>query len=113
MYRKYNRLINEINPIHISKSYAQKIGFETIVVAGNFLFSYIPKWIIDWTSDLSIIKKITVKFENPVYPDEEIIHKGKIVQIYEDHGEEVVECDYQVFKASGQKTSFGKITLSF
>ena len=111
-YRKYNRLVKEINPIHFNKKYAQKLGFNTIVVAGNFLFTYIPKWIIDWVGDVNAIKKITVKFENPVYINDEIIHKGKIVDIKEEDGQKIVECDYHVEKTSGEKTYFGIIILS-
>ena len=73
-YRRYNRMIQEVNPIHMSKLYAQKIGFEDIVIAGNFLFTYIPKWIIEWTGDIKVIKKITIKFENPVYPADIILN---------------------------------------
>ena len=42
-YRKYNRLIKEINPMHLSKIYVQKLGYDDVLVAGNFLYSYIPK----------------------------------------------------------------------
>jgi acyl dehydratase len=111
-YRKYNRIIKEVNPIHMSKIYAQNIGYEDIVVAGNFLFTYIPKWIIDWVGDVNALKKTTVKFENPVFPDDEIVHKGKIVEIKEEKGKTIVKCDYHVEKTSGERTSLGNIILS-
>ncbi len=53
-YKSYNRLIGEINPIHLSKKYAQNLGFDDIVVAGNFLFSIVNKWIINWIQDVKI-----------------------------------------------------------
>jgi len=111
-YRKYNKLIKEINPIHMSKMYAQKIGYEDIVIAGNFLFTYIPKWIIDWIGDVNVIKKATVKFENPVYPYDEIIHKGSIVDIKERNEKKIIKCDYNVEKISGERTSYGTIVIS-
>jgi len=113
IYRRYNRLIREINPIHLNKSYAQKLGFENIVVAGNFLFTFIPKWILDWIPIPSALKKATVYFENPVYPDEEIIHKGTIQEIEELSGQIKVICEYHVEKGDGTPTSKGKIILNF
>ena len=113
IYRKYNRIIKEINPIHISKSYAQNLGYDDIVVAGNFLFTYIPKWISDWIKDVNVLKKITVKFENPVYIDEEIIHTGKIVDISQKEGNIDIICEYTVKKPDGLKTSYGEIYLMF
>ena len=112
MYRKYNRLIKEINPIHFNKKYALKLGYDDIVIAGNFLFTYIPKWVIDWVENVEAIKKIDVKFENPVYPEDTIIHKGKITDIREENEKTLIECDYEVEKPSGERTSYGKVTLS-
>lgn len=111
IYRKYNRIIKEINPIHINKNYAQKLGYDDIVVAGNFLFTYIPKWILDWIKDVNYLKKINIKFENPVYIDEEIIHKGKIIDIEERDLEKKIICEYTVEKPEGLRTSYGEIYL--
>lgn len=113
IYRKYNRLIGEINPIHFNKAYAQKLGFENVVVAGNFLFTYIPKWILDWIGDASAIKNITIKFDNPVYIDDEIIHTGKITEINKDTVSKKIICKYEVKKLDGTFTSSGKITLNY
>jgi len=110
-YRKYNRLIKEINPIHFNKKYAQNLGFDSIVVAGNFLFTYIPKWLIDWIGDARIIKRITINFQHPIYADDVIIHKGKIVKIIEKNNRKVAECEYIVQKENGQKTANGTITF--
>ncbi|MHA1147249.1 MAG: MaoC/PaaZ C-terminal domain-containing protein [Promethearchaeota archaeon] len=113
IYRKYNRIIKEINPIHINKNYAQKLGYEDIVVAGNFLFTYIPKWILEWVKDPKLLKKVTIRFENPVYIDEEIIHKGKIVEIDEDNLEKKIKCEYTIEKPNGLRTSYGEVFLIY
>ncbi len=112
-YMRYNRIIGEINPIHFNKSYAIKLGFDNIVVAGNFLFTYIPKWLINWTGDPTAIKEITVEFENPVYIDDQIVHKGKIIDIKLEKDQKTVVCDYWVEKPSGVRTSKGRVKLAF
>lgn len=111
-YRKYNRLIGEINPIHFNKKYAQNIGFEGVVVAGNFLFTYIPKWIIDWIRKPDIIKNISIKFDNPVYLNDQIIHEGTIAEVERQGNEWDIKIDYVVKKNSGLRTSYGNIMLS-
>ena len=86
-----------------------KLGYDGIVVAGNFLFTYIPKWAIDWCGDATAIKKIDVKFDNPVYLDDTIVHKGKIINI--DEEKRLIECQYEVEKTNGERSSYGKILL--
>ena len=113
-YKQYNRLIGEINPMHLSKIYVQRLGYNDVLVAGNFLFSFIPKWIINWIdSDIKALRNITVKFENPVYPDEVIVFKGKISDIKTDNNNKIVDCEYQAEKLSGNKVMSGKVKLNF
>ncbi|MBD3229398.1 MAG: hypothetical protein GF329_14530 [Candidatus Lokiarchaeota archaeon] len=111
IYKKYNRLINEINPLHFNKKYAQKLGFEDIVVAGNFNYTFIPKWIIDWTGIVDSIKEIKITFEKPVYINEEIIHSGRIKDIYVKNNEKIAICEFNVKKINGQQVYHGKIKL--
>ncbi len=112
-YMRYNRIIGEINPIHFNKAYATKLGFDNVVVAGNFLFTYIPKWLINWMGNASAIKKIDIEFGNPVYIDDQIVHKGKILDIRREKDQTTVECDFWVEKPSGVRTSKGCIFLAF
>lgn len=112
-YKKYNRLIHEMNPLHKNTEYAQNLGFDNIVVAGNFLFSYISKWIISWVGEINAVKKITVKFGNPVYIDENLIHKGKIIEIQDKNNQKLIFCEYQVEKFNGEKVMNGVIKLTF
>ena len=110
-YKSYNRLIGEINPIHLSKKYAQNLGFDDIVVAGNFLFSIVNKWIVDWIKDVKIFKKISIKFENPVYPDDEITFLGKISNIDNSENEKIIICNFKVKKSNTIEVMNGTIEL--
>ena len=114
-YKKYNRLIKEINPMHLSKMYVQKLGYDDVLVAGNFLYSYIPKWIINWigAENVETIKNINVKFENPVYPDDEIIINGKIVNVEKKNEKKIIECEFNVRKPDTERVFSGNIKLVF
>lgn len=114
MYKKYNRLVGEINPLHFNKNYAKKLGFEDIVVAGNFTFGYIPKWIIDWTGDIACIDQISVYFEKPVFINDQIKHKGKVTKIDVKNDKKFIDCSFTVEKTVGNEiVTRGYIQLSF
>ena len=110
-YKSYNRLIGEINPIHLSKKYAQNLGFDDIVVAGNYLFSIVNKWIVDWIKDVKIFKKISIRFENPVYPDDEITFFGNVSNIDNIKNEKIIICNYQGKKNKNVEVMNGTIEL--
>ena len=113
-YKQYNKLIKEINPMHLSKIYMQRLGYNDILIAGNFLFSFIPKWIIYWIdSDIKALNNVTVKFENPVYPDDELVFKGKISDIKTNNNKKIVNCEYYAEKINGERVMNGDFALSF
>jgi len=89
------------------------LGFDNIVIAGNFLFSFITKWIIDWVDDIKLIKNITMQFGKPVYIDEEIVYKGKIVEIQNVGNKKIVMCEYLVEKLNRETVMNGIIKLDF
>ena len=68
---------------------------------------------VDWIGDVKPIKNITITFNNPVYPDDEVIHKGKVKEIQETNSEKIIKCEYLVEKINGEMTARGKIMLSF
>ncbi|MFX1394156.1 MAG: MaoC/PaaZ C-terminal domain-containing protein [Promethearchaeota archaeon] len=112
-YKQYNKLIKEINPMHLNKIYVQRLGYNDVLIAGNFLFSFIPKWIIYWIdSNIKALNNITVKFENPVYPDDEIVFKGKITDIKTDNNKKIVNCEYHAEKLNGNRVMNGNFALS-
>ncbi|MHA1232727.1 MAG: MaoC family dehydratase [Candidatus Helarchaeota archaeon] len=113
VYKKYNRLINEINPLHFNRNYAQKLGFRDIVVAGNFTFMFIPKWLLEWAGDIKSLKKVSVKFNNPVYLGDELIHTGKITSVEVEGNKKIVDGKYSVNKTSGELVSEGEFTFNF
>lgn len=113
IYRKYNFLIREINPIHTNKKYAQNLGYKDVLVAGNFLYSYVPKWIIGWIGKGKNINRIKIKFGKPVYLEEELVFDGKIVSIENKNGEKFVEYEFIVNKSSGDFVMNGSVVLQF
>ncbi|TFG01691.1 MAG: hypothetical protein EU540_03130 [Promethearchaeota archaeon] len=113
-YKQYNKLAKEINPMHLSKLYVRRLGYKDVLIAGNFLFSFVPKWIIDWIDgNINALSGITIKFENPVYPNDEIIFNGKVIDIKHEDDRKVVLCEYHVEKIDNKKVMSGTVNLSF
>ena len=114
IYKQYNKLIKEINPMHLSKIYVRRLGYDDVLVAGNFLYSYVPKWISDWIDgDVKIMRNIKIKFEIPVYPNEEIIFNGKIIDIKDENNKKVVICEFHAEKITSERVMNGTMKLSF
>lgn len=114
IYKQYNKLIKEINPMHLSKIYVRRLGYDDVLVAGNFLYSYVPKWISDWIDgDVKIMRNIKIKFEIPVYPNDEIIFNGKIIDIKNENNKKVVVCEFHAEKITSERVMNGTMKLSF
>ncbi len=77
-YDAYNQLIHEINPLHFDKGFAQGLGFEDIVVAGVYTFSFIPLMIEALLEESAVIRSIDVTFRRPIYLNETIVQKAHV-----------------------------------
>lgn len=74
LYSQYNHLISELNPLHLYKAYARYLGYQNIVVAGIYTFSFLPQTIeklID--AGTGKITNINVVYKNPIYINTTIV----------------------------------------
>jgi len=111
-YKLYNRMVKEINPLHFNKNYAKSLGFEDIVIAGVFTYSFFPKILVDWSQDPTSLKKITVRFNAPAYPGDIITHKGVIIKKYKQADEKLIECEVWAENQKGEKLTTAVALLS-
>lgn len=113
MYKQYNRLVHEINPLHFNEKYAQGLGFKAIVVAGVFTYSYFLRPILSMMKKPSAIKKIQIRFHEPVYIEDTITHRTIIRKKYTQDGVPHLDCEVWVENQDGQKVTSGTVTLIF
>jgi acyl dehydratase len=112
-YFAYNKLINEINPLHFDKDYANKLGFRDIVVAGVYTFSFIPKMIEDWIGESGKICGIDIKYQNPIYIKETIIQDAHVKEkVKEDH-KKYIKCEVSVHDMEGKELSSAVVIVDF
>jgi len=112
-YFAYNRLVNEINPLHFDKDYAVKLGFRDIVVAGVYTFSFIPKMIEDWAGESGRICGIDIKYEHPIYVEETIVHKAYVKEKTSRHNRNYVACEVSVEDSQGNRVTSAVVTIEF
>lgn len=102
-YNLYNKMVREINPLHFDLKYAQSIGFENIVVAGVYTYCFVPKMLIDWTGNPHCIKKIQIRFIEPAYLQDTLIHKGVVEKKYIKGDKNLLKCRLWVENQLGEK----------
>ena len=112
-YLAYNRLVNNINPLHSDQGYARKLGFEDIVVAGVFTFSFIPQMIEEWAGGSSIIRCVEIKYLSPVYIEAAIVHKALVRSKFVKDGIRRLELEVWVEDSQGNRLTEARVTVEF
>ena len=112
MYKRYNRFVKEINPLHFNKKYATSIGFRDIVVAGVFTYSFFVRPILEWLNDISAVKQVKIRYHNPIYIEDEITQGATIVKKYVKEGAKLVECEMWVRNQENELISSGSALIN-
>ena len=112
MLLNYCRIIKEVNPIHFDEKYARSLGFKDIVVQGVFTFGFMTKMLTDWTGDPTRLKSLEIRFQSPVYADDIVVFSGIIKRIFEQHGEQLIECEVWAEKKDGERVMEGVAVVS-
>ncbi|MFB0560356.1 MAG: MaoC family dehydratase [Candidatus Lokiarchaeia archaeon] len=110
-YLNYSKMVNEINPLHFDEDYAKSLGFRTIVVAGVYTYSFLPKMLTDWLKNPECVKNIEIRYISPIYIEDEIVNKGVVKRKYLQNGEKIVECEVWVENQEGEKVTEGKARI--
>ena len=112
-YMEYNRLVNEINPIHFDVEHARKLGFRDIVIAGVFTFSFIPRMIEEWLGKQGTIEAVEITYHNPVYIEDVISHKAHVRKKSVKDNKPCVELEVSVDDNEGNVLTSAIVTACF
>ena len=91
--KAYCRLEHEINPLHFDPNYARKLGYKDVVIAGIFTASFFPKMITDWLGPEIFIERMKVKFMDPAYINDVVLHEGVVSDKLVENGEKLAEAE--------------------
>ncbi len=111
LYFAYNKLVGNINPLHSDEAYARKLGFEDIVVAGVYTFSFITRMIEEWIGNAGRISSVTVKYQAPIYIDRTIINRAIVKKKSMEQGTGHIECEVSVTDPDGKLLTSALVNL--
>ncbi len=72
----------DFNPIHIDSEFAKMVGLGGAILQGLCTMAFTARAHVDWAGgDPARLKSIKVRFSKPVYPDDAITTKSKVVSV--------------------------------
>jgi acyl dehydratase len=69
------------NPLHQDDNFARSVGFPGIIAHGMFSMAHLTNSLTEWVGDPGALKRIKVQFRAPVFMDETLVAKGKILSL--------------------------------
>lgn len=112
-YQAYNRLVEELNPLHLDREYARSLGYRDIVVAGVYTFSFIPRMIENWTGADGRINTIDIRFHHPVYLNQTIFQTGWVADKRQTKEGGLVEIEVQVKNEAAEIVTAAMVAVSW
>lgn len=68
----------DFNPIHIDPEMGKMLGLGGNILQGLCTMAYVTQGVTDWIGDPTKLRKIKVRFESVVRPNDTVIVKGKV-----------------------------------
>lgn len=82
---KFAECTGDTSPIHLDEEYAKKTRFKGRIAHGMLLGGYISRLLgTMMPGEGTIYLEQTLKFLKPVYPEDKITIKGKVIEIVEE-----------------------------
>jgi acyl dehydratase len=79
-YFAYNALVKNINPLHSDRAYARTLGFDDVVVAGVYTYSFMTRVVEDWVGGDGRISSVEISYQHPVLIGESVIYTARVAR---------------------------------
>lgn len=99
------------NPIHVDIDFAKKFGYDDVFAHGMLSMAYLSRLLIGWAKQ-SQVRDYGVRFTALTNVHDEIICTGKVVEVANENGEEVLKLAIQTAKQDGTVTLTGTATIA-
>jgi acyl dehydratase len=93
--------------IHYDKDFARRQGLPDIIVPGDLTAAFLVQLTTDWMGELAAFKKIRTTNLAMLFPDEDVICKGKVSKKYVQGDDHLVECEVWAENPRGEKCVVG------
>ena len=97
---RYAGASGDFNPIHHDEGFATAAGFPTVFSIGMFQAALLATYATDWLG-AEAIRRFTVRFQEQVWPDDELTCSGTVTAVEVDGAETRVEVDLVCTRQTG------------
>lgn len=99
-------------PVHHDHDFARKQGMKDIYMNSTITGGWISRYVTDWTGPEGQIKRISMQFGRPCFPNDRLIWIGKVTRKYINDDEFLADIEYTANVSEGLHCS-GTVTVSF
>jgi acyl dehydratase len=100
---KWAGAVDDYNPIHYDKDFAQSRGLPGVIVHGALIASFLGQLLTDWIGKKGSVRKFSCQYRDMSVPDRNIVCKGEVTKKQIEDGEPFVECNLWAENPEGEK----------
>ena len=93
----------DFSEMHYDKDFAISQGLSGIIVHGDLTSAFLTQLVTDWIGEWGTLKKFGSSNRQMLFPDEDILCKGKVSKKYIEGNGHYVECEAWAENNKGEK----------
>ena len=98
--------------IHYDLNFAKNNGLPDVILHGALKNAFLGQVMTDWIGEWGTLKKLSVQYRGMDVPGTPVFGKGVIKKKYQQHDENIVECEIWLETHEGQRTTPGYAVAS-
>ncbi len=110
---KWGAAVNDYGPHHYDRQFAnQMLGLPDVIAHGPLNAAFLAQLVTNWMGGEGFLKKHYSEMRGNVFPGDTMTFRGKVINKYVDHGENLVECESWAENQKGRRVTLGKSIVS-
>ena len=98
--------------INYDRDFAQSKGLPSFIVHGDLTVAFLTQLVTDWMGEWGTFKKLHTSNRGMLFPNEDVICKGKVSKKYIENDEHYVDCEIWAENSKGEKCTLGKASVT-
>lgn len=111
MIVKYAGASGDFNPIHHDELYAIRAGNDRVFAMGMLTAGILGKMITDWVG-VGALRSYKTRFVQRLWPGDDVVCKGKVVRMYREGDEDLIEAEVSALNQRGEVLIRGSFTAA-
>jgi acyl dehydratase len=108
---KYAGAGGDFYPVHHDEEFAKAAGLPTIFAMGLMHGGMLSRLVTDWAGGFRV-KRYKLRFTGMVWPHDTLKFSGRVARIYQENGQNLVNCDLSVINQNDEPVIIGEATVS-